>query len=1434
MKKLFVLFIGVLLAFCLTPAVFADWTPDDGHKMHYPQYPDLTGYNVNATNPIILADDWMCSASGPVSEIHFWGSWRQGLTGEIISFNLSIHADIPADPPLIPYSRPGITLWEEEVPYTHVIAVSNMTDLDEGWYNPMQGFHIHPDHLEYWQYNVFLSDFLPPTEIFEQVEGTIYWLNISATIIDPISTQWGWKNSQDHWNDDAVWAEWFVLDWIDLFVPPDFMESLDLAFVINGPDEDGACCYPDPTGPIMLCIQTDSVDCVNNLLGVYQGDGSICQGMQACCLPNGSCVMADALCCLNELGGIPQGAGTACSPLEACCFPDNSCMDLDPLCCVGWGGTPQGPGSTCLGVEACCLPDGSCITVDAMCCLALGGNPQGAGTFCTAPEACCFPDGTCADLDPLCCNDLGGNSQGAGTACSAATIACCLTDGSCVDVDPLCCDDLGGTVGPFSGFCLGDSDGDGNDDACVEPAETDTCEYYKAPYEDYAPNGMPDFNQKQDTWYIGQPPGQQWTHCGPVALANCLWWFDSKFEPAPLDPRPFWPGPGNPAANDGYPLVYSFDASGGWDDHDTLNVMPFIDSLAAYCLTNSMPGGGTFIHDLVNGAITWITNRGLAANYTINLYAIGLDTLLPMADFNFIREQVMESQDVILLLGFWEEIGTDLCERVGGHYVTIAGVCTDLVDSAICISDPFLDNNEGGAHAPSLHNDAYYVSGPHGTIHHDRYDVVPTPCPPFGWPQFGLELVNYGVNPGNVGNFYGQNLYDPTIDPIPPMGGPIHTILEYALIICPAELTGACCYDAAGLKLCIMTDSIDCENNFLGDYQGDGSTCLGIEACCLPDGSCVMTDALCCTDMGGTPQGSASTCTALEGCCFADGSCVDLDPLCCLDQGGTPQGPTTSCSGTMLACCLQDGSCVMADALCCLNMGGTPQAGASCTAVEACCFLDGTCAMLDPVCCDDQGGTPQGPGTVCTTPAACCLNDGTCITVDPLCCDDLGGTPQAGGGPCTTPEACCLPSGSCINVDPLCCLDQGGTPQGSGTSCSSQTIACCLPNGTCRDVDPLCCDDIGGTPSTLSTSCLGDNNGNLIDDACEPLQGACCLQDNTCIVTDEPDCTAQGGDYIGDGSVCLGDNDGDGIDDICDDWSNHKMHYPQLPDGNGWDVHATVPMYLADDWMCIESGPVKDIHFWGSWLDGMTGELAGFHISIFSDLPANPPQVPYSQPAIELWAWDFDIDDVVINPLFPQYEEGWYDPEQGLVLPQNHQEFFRYDIYLEEQDWFIQEEGTVYWLAITAFVESSGARWGWKSSFEHWNDDAVWGVFDPPMYSWVEMYEPPFFEQSLDLSFVITNGSDCFGMCGDANGDGVVNVSDAVWIINYVFVGGGPPLPRLACGDANSDGMVNVSDAVWIINYVFVGGGPPGDCTPGSPVWLDGDCCPFVPPPKVK
>jgi hypothetical protein len=57
---------------------------------------------------------------------------------------------------------------------------------------------------------------------------------------------------------------------------------------------------------------------------------------------------------------------------------------------------------------------------------------------------------------------------------------------------------------------------------------------------------------------------------------------------------------------------------------------------------------------------------------------------------------------------------------------------------------------------------------------------------------------------------------------------------------------------------------------------------------------------------------------------------------------------------------------------------------------------------------------------------------------------------------------------------------------------------------------------------------------------------------------------------------------------------------------------------------------------------------------------------------------------------------------------------------------------------------------------------------------------------------------------GDANADGVISVSDAVMIINFVFAGGPAPQP-LRRGDINRDFKVNVSDVVKMIGYLFKG-----------------------------
>ena len=68
-------------------------------------------------------------------------------------------------------------------------------------------------------------------------------------------------------------------------------------------------------------------------------------------------------------------------------------------------------------------------------------------------------------------------------------------------------------------------------------------------------------------------------------------------------------------------------------------------------------------------------------------------------------------------------------------------------------------------------------------------------------------------------------------------------------------------------------------------------------------------------------------------------------------------------------------------------------------------------------------------------------------------------------------------------------------------------------------------------------------------------------------------------------------------------------------------------------------------------------------------------------------------------------------------------------------------------------------------------------------------------------------------MRGDANRDGVINVTDVVYLINYLFLVPPGPAPQpWAAGDVNCDDVVNVNDVVYLINYLFVPGSPPPGC----------------------
>lgn len=133
--------------------------------------------------------------------------------------------------------------------------------------------------------------------------------------------------------------------------------------------------------------------------------------------------------------------------------------------------------------------------------------------------------------------------------------------------------------------------------------------------------------------------------------------------------------------------------------------------------------------------------------------------------------------------------------------------------------------------------------------------------------------------------------------------------------------------------------------------------------------------------------------------------------------------------------------------------------------------------------------------------------------------------------------------------------------------------------------------------------------------------------------------------------------------------------------------------------------------------------------------------------------------------------------------------FFRY--------WICQEWG------LDFLGEDSCLDWGNYSDPEYAAGADSISIDSIPWTVWNE--ETAF----LDLDggqLSIVPGPSC--VCGDVNSDGIVNVGDPVYMINYIFKDGPTPV-FLDCADVNYDGQPNVGDVVYLINYIFKGGPDP-------------------------
>jgi len=172
-----------------------------------------------------------------------------------------------------------------------------------------------------------------------------------------------------------------------------------------------------------------------------------------------------------------------------------------------------------------------------------------------------------------------------------------------------------------------------------------------------------------------------------------------------------------------------------------------------------------------------------------------------------------------------------------------------------------------------------------------------------------------------------------------------------------------------------------------------------------------------------------------------------------------------------------------------------------------------------------------------------------------------------------------------------------------------------------------------------------------------------------------------------------------------------------------------------------------------------------FVLAIYSNVPASAGDLPYSHPGELLWHRKVMADSERMYAA--DVPEEFFDPNANAIVGSDTVAW-QYNFFLDPSDTFVQKQGEIYWLGvfrhteltgdgvtddddltlILVRMEQGGYGFGWKTSTDHYEDDAVW--IDVPIglglhnsglpqqgAAWQELVDPRTGE-SLDLAFVIT------------------------------------------------------------------------------------------------
>jgi len=153
-----------------------------------------------------------------------------------------------------------------------------------------------------------------------------------------------------------------------------------------------------------------------------------------------------------------------------------------------------------------------------------------------------------------------------------------------------------------------------------------------------------------------------------------------------------------------------------------------------------------------------------------------------------------------------------------------------------------------------------------------------------------------------------------------------------------------------------------------------------------------------------------------------------------------------------------------------------------------------------------------------------------------------------------------------------------------------------------------------------------------------------------------------------------------------------------------------------------------------------------FILSFHADIPADESPDGFSIPGDVLWHRTFLAGEFAVYAEASNLQEGYMFPPDIYYWP-GDTICWLYKFHVPTDDAFFQwgtpDDSIIYWLDVQAYPHEDGFYFGWKTSIEHWNDDAVWGEgFEPYFGPWYELRYPlghPYYPESIDLAFRLTN-----------------------------------------------------------------------------------------------